>query len=159
MKSIISSQFIKPTASAINLNNLLSSAAVSTLSLGSLMTHSNNYTRSNVNARDVSTVPSRSHSAPAKEITLMHFMRLYKIGNIPVIDFIAVYIMLCILNNLYFHTDYKNVLISAIPFTIIFNILSNHRYKLTNTTLVVLTLSVGYLLWNWLSLNAFKNVN
>jgi|SRR5579872_257063 len=142
MKAINTTHLIKPTTSSPHLSTLLNSAAISTISLGSLMDRPRNYTNK---------ISNSSNDKSPKEITLLHFMRLYKVGNIPIIDFVVVYLMLCVLNHLYFHLDYKIILISAIPFTIIFNLLADPNCKLSQSTLIVLAASIGYVVWSWLT--------
>jgi len=80
-----------------------------------------------------------------KEISLLDFSRLYKIGKIPVIDFIIVYILLYSINSIYFRYDYKIVLIITIPITIIFNLFTNPQLKLSTIMLIILILSIFYL--------------
>ena len=140
MKAINTSQLIKPTTG--NLSNLLNSAAISTISLGTLMSNTNDY---------VTEISNKPLYVPQKEITLLQFMRLYKVGNIPVIDFLVVYVMLCVLNNLYFNLDYKSILIGTVPFTIVFNILSNPKCKISQSVIIILIASLGYFGWNWLN--------
>ena len=142
MKAINTTQIIKPTTTG-NFNNLLKSAAISTISLGTLMDRSNDY---------VTEISPKSSKTPKKEISLLQFMRLYNVGNIPVIDFIVEYVMLCVLNNLYFKLDYKSILIGTIPFTIIFNLSSNPKCKISSSVIIILLMSLGFFGWNWLSI-------
>ncbi len=50
------------------------------------------------------------------------------------------------LNKIYFHFDYKIILIATIPITIIFNIVTNKHFVLSNLMIIILFFSFYYLL-------------
>lgn len=81
-----------------------------------------------------------------KEINLIEFTRLYKFGQIPIIDFIFVYIIIYLVNSIYLDLDYKIILVGAIPITIVINLLMNKKCKTTNIIILVLIMSMYYLL-------------
>lgn len=83
-----------------------------------------------------------------ENISLVDFSRMYKIGGIPIIDFVVVYIFLYVLNHFYFKFDFKTVLVGTIPITIILEFISNPKVKLSTTMLTILVLSIGYLIVN-----------
>lgn len=56
-----------------------------------------------------------------KQLNLWQFIRLYKIGQIPIIDFVVTYIVLYLFNLYYFHFDYKFILMMTILVVILFN--------------------------------------
>lgn len=79
-------------------------------------------------------------------INLWQFIRMYTISNIPLIDFIVVYVIIYIVNLLYLHYDKKFVLILTFPITILYNILSNNKLKITGFMLIIILISIYYLL-------------
>jgi hypothetical protein len=80
-----------------------------------------------------------------KTINLWEFIRLYTIGNIPIIDFLIIYIAIYLINSLYLNYDKKIVLISTIPITILYNIITNKNMKVTTFLVLVLIISIYYL--------------
>lgn len=121
-----------------------------------LNTNPNIFQNSTMATMDISTItgpkkqyyyePNDSALPPSeKEISLLDFSRLYKIGKIPVIDFIIIYILLYSINSIYFKYDYKIILIVTIPITIIFNLFTNPQLKLSTIMLIILILSIFYL--------------
>ena len=85
--------------------------------------------------------------APAdRELNLWQFSRLYTIGEVPVIDFLIVYIILYLLNFMCSHYNYKFVLLATIPITIILNIFVNNKMKCTGVTMIILVISIYLLL-------------
>lgn len=81
-----------------------------------------------------------------EKINLWKFIRLYTISGIPLIDIIIVYVILYIINSLYCGYNYKFVLILTVPITILFNMLTNKKFKLSIFILIVLIISIYYLL-------------
>lgn len=77
---------------------------------------------------------------------LWEFMHLYKIGGISVVDFFVIYVLLYVYNSLYLHADKKIILVSAIPITIIYNILTDKKMKASWFIILILLISVIYLL-------------
>ena len=125
-----------------NLQNLLNSATVSTVGMGSILS------RSPVINTDIgSSLNLNPNPTPnPNQINLVEFTRLYKIGPIPVIDFIIIYICFYLLNSIYFDLDYKIILIATIPLTILFNLITNANCKVTNLILLILIVSTYYLI-------------
>lgn len=81
-------------------------------------------------------------SVPKSRMNLLEFSRLYKICEIPIINFVMVYISLYCLNCLYFDCNFKNVLLLTIPITLIFSIISNPKLKMSSTMLIILIISI-----------------
>lgn len=79
-------------------------------------------------------------------LSLLNFSRLYKIGQIPIMDFIIIYIILCILNAIYFNYDYKFMLILTIPLTILSDIIFIKNIKTTKLLLIIFLVSIIYLI-------------
>lgn len=75
-------------------------------------------------------------------LNLLEFSRLYKIYEIPIINFVIIYIILYGLNCLHFDCNFKNVLILTIPITLIFSAISNPKLKLSPVMVIVLIASV-----------------
>lgn len=81
------------------------------------------------------------------EMNLFDFSRMYKIGQIPIMDFIVVYILLCILNALYFDYNYKFMLVATIPLTILTNVIFMKNIKLTGLLMTIFVVSILYLFY------------
>lgn len=81
------------------------------------------------------------------ELNLWQFSRLYEFQNIPIVDFFLMYIVLYSINAVYFNYNYKFILISTIPLTIVINIIINPSIKLTNLLMAVIVASLGYLVF------------
>ncbi len=78
-------------------------------------------------------------------ISLWQFLKLYTIGDIPIIDFCIVYVILYVINSLYLHYDYKIILVLTVPITIIYNILTNKRLKISIFMVVAIIVSMYFL--------------
>jgi len=78
-------------------------------------------------------------------ISLWQFIRMYTIAGIPIIDFIIFYVIIYIINAIYLHYDYKLVLIITVPITILFNILTNKKLKISWFIVVAMVISIYYL--------------
>lgn len=95
---------------------------------------------------EIDSIPAKqngSNDHPAKkEINLIELARLYRLVNVPVVDFIMVYIVIYTFNEVYFNFDYKTILIATIPITIILNLLMDNKCKITEMVLLVLFISV-----------------
>lgn len=83
------------------------------------------------------------------EINLLQLSRLYTIGQIPIMDFIVLYLILYVLNFLCFQCNYKLILVSTIPLVIIFNLLINKDMKMTWTLFIILIVTISYLFYNY----------
>jgi hypothetical protein len=148
-------KLMKNTGPANNLSKLFNSAAISTIGLSSIITAQDIYPQQSKYEHDIDT-----NKSSRKEITLLHFMRLYKLGDIPVMDFIMIYIIFFVFNNLYFNIDYKIILIGSIPFTILFNMISvfcenklgSHKKKhiTSKISLFIMILCIGYILLHYM---------
>lgn len=79
-------------------------------------------------------------------MNLLEFSRLYKLGQIPIIDFAIGYIILYILNSICAKYDHKLILIITVPLVIIFNLLLNPNVKPTIALGIVCIISIYYLL-------------
>ena len=79
-------------------------------------------------------------------INLWQYLHMIRIGQIPIIDLILVYIFLYFINRLYLHYDYKYVLVATIPVTIFFCFLTIKNMKLTLFIIIILIISILYLL-------------
>lgn len=84
---------------------------------------------------------------PIPRYSLLDFIRLYKIGGIPIIDFFIVYIILYMINKIHFNYDFKLVLVATIPVTIVFNLVINKKIKITLIIIIILLLSMLYLIY------------
>lgn len=79
------------------------------------------------------------------ELNLWQFSRLYEFQNIPIVDFFLFYIILYSINAIYFNYNYKFILVSTIPLTIVFNIIINPSIQLTNLLMIMIVTSLCYL--------------
>lgn len=80
-----------------------------------------------------------------REMNVYHFCRLFTIGEIPIIDFIIIYLLLYFLNKIYFQCCYKLVLIAAIFTTILFNITTNKNVRQSGYIIIIIVLGFLYL--------------
>lgn len=137
---------VKPV-STINFN-ALNHLAVANMGLGTAITSYNpNYITQIINNNKI-------NNNNYNELNLLDFARLYKIGQIPIIDFVIVYIILYVFNKLYSCFDYKFIFVATIPITVIFNLIVNKRIKLSNMMIFILLLSIIYL---WYSIKYNKD--
>ena len=90
-------------------------------------------------------VPRDSFMYP-DTMNLLEFSRMYKLGQIPIIDFIIGYIFLYIINSIWTKYDYKLILIITVPLVIIFNLLLNPDVKLSIGLGIILVVSIYFLL-------------
>lgn len=139
---------IKPTADLDGFTNLnfANKAAISAMGLTTVIAEEslNDPKPINVGNLGKNTKSTDSQS----EMNLLDFSRLYKIGGIPVIDFILVYVLLFIANKLYLDFNYKIILVATIPITIIFElIISQGKIKLSFILILILIISIFYLLF------------
>lgn len=79
------------------------------------------------------------------EMSLFDFSRLYKIGGVPIMDFVFVYILLYAINSLYLNLNFKIVLIATIPITILLDFVLNSKLKISNIILTIMMLCTFYL--------------
>lgn len=131
---------IKPVSTA-KLGDLTTMAAAT----GAFVATVNNNDDNNNYIRRSNSNPS-SIPANEKKINLVEFSRLYRIGQIPIIDFIVVYIILYIVNALCWNFDFKFILVATIPITILFNIFSNKQLKISWVIIVILIICFYLLL-------------
>lgn len=104
-----------------NTHNIMNKIAkpTSSINLNPLMSHlSNNVQNDKYVYTDMTNIRDTKHDE--HELSMWEFMRLYRIGNISVIDFVIVYIILYVFNHYYLHYDFKIILIATIPITILF---------------------------------------
>lgn len=129
----ISSQMTKPT-SKTNLTPITNLMLVGAgIGAGTVILDESdkNYTQSIISK-------SNEISNHKSQVNLIEFSRLYTIGQIPIIDFIVIYILLYIVNHIYLKFDYKYILIATIPIVICFNLITNKNLKISWGMLVVL---------------------
>lgn len=86
-----------------------------------------------------------------QKMSFMEFIKLYKIGKIPIIYFLVFYIVLYLINDIlnhygYKHYSYKMVLVATIPVTLIFSILTIKEVKITAIMGAILLLCVLYMI-------------
>ena len=79
------------------------------------------------------------------EINLWQFLRMYRIAEIPIMDWFIIYIFIFCLNSLYLHYDYKWVLLISIPMTILFNVLANKKFQVSGIIIIILVITTYYL--------------
>lgn len=77
------------------------------------------------------------------KMNLYQFSRLFKIGGVPFMDFVTVYILLYISNNMYFNICNEKILVSTIPATVLFNYFIHNKPK--NYLLVTSIICIIYL--------------
>ncbi len=100
--------------------------------------HLYNMTNSNMDKNH----DSNTDSDAKPILNLWQFCQLYKIGGIPVIQFIVLYFLLYIFNAIYGHYNYKLILIITVPIVIIFNLITNPNVKLSiiNASIIFIAL-------------------
>lgn len=86
--------------------------------------------------------PIVSEKQTTPNINLLEFSRMYEICEIPIINFVIVYIILYFLNCLYFDYDFKIILIATIPITLIFSIVSSPKLKLSLSMIIISVISI-----------------
>lgn len=87
---------------------------------------------------------NKSQSGSKYQISLLDFSRMYTIYNIPFVDFFVVYVVLYCLNNLRCfdrEIDFKVILISTIPITIFFNIITNKKMIIDHVIVIIFFLT------------------
>ena len=106
----------------------------------------NTGTNTTINKKD--NKKGNNHLSDTKnELNLLNFSRLYKIGQIPIMDFIIMYIILCIFNAICFNYDYKIMLVATIPLTILIDIIFVKNIKITKLLLIIFFVSISYLIY------------
>jgi hypothetical protein len=106
----------------------------------------NSKTSDKLTSTSISISDSSYSSYRKKEINVLHFCRLFKIGQIPVFDFIIIYLLFYVLNKLYLQCSYKFVLIYAIFTTIFINIVTNRKVRQSKIAIIILIISFFYFL-------------
>lgn len=87
----------------------------------------------------------KRNNTPEKYISFWDYCRFYRIGQIPILDFVVGYIFLYCLNSVCPHFDYKFILIATIPMVITINIMINKKIKITVSQIVIIAMSIFYL--------------
>lgn len=82
------------------------------------------------------------------DLNLWKFSRLYTVGQIPIIDFIFVYIILYLVNYVFLGYNYKYILIGTIPLVILFNLITNPKMKISWFIVIIFIASI-YLLFTF----------
>ena len=83
---------------------------------------------------------------PVAKLNLWEFSRMYKVYNIPITDFIIVYIVLYFLSRLYSWGDPKMIFLLTIPITLIFNMIINPKLTvgIYNVLFIIVIIFVIY---------------
>lgn len=81
------------------------------------------------------------------KINIFDFVRSYKIGKIPIIDFLITYILLYMLNKMYYHFNAKTIIVSTLVITIIINILLYNNIKFNSGIILIMLISIFYLIY------------
>lgn len=97
------------------------------------------------NERIMSTHTSKNQES----LNLWQFSKLYKIGNIPIIDFFICYVVLYMFNCLYNFCDHKITLIATIPIVLIFNLITNPFVETSPLILIVIFLTSLYVFYTF----------
>jgi len=79
-------------------------------------------------------------------INVLDLISRYQIGNIPIIYFVLIYIILIILNRLYNFTDTTIILVSTIPISIMLAVLFNN-VKITPLVFSILAITIIFLIY------------
>lgn len=82
------------------------------------------------------------------EMSFMEFLRSYRIAQIPIMDLIAIYIIIYLANALYFKCSYQIPLLFAIIITIILVMVFDPKFKLSLIIILILAMSVYLLVSN-----------
>ena len=82
------------------------------------------------------------------EVSFLQFLRSYKVGQIPIMDLIIIYIIIYISNALYFKCSYQLPLLVAVIITIVLALIFDKNFKLSIIILIILALSVYLLVAN-----------
>jgi hypothetical protein len=82
----------------------------------------------------------------AQTINGFQYCRLYTVAGIPIIDFIITYIILYVVNSLWFRLHQGTVLVAAIPLTIILNLLINPKIQFNNFLMILMLISIFLIL-------------
>jgi hypothetical protein len=85
------------------------------------------------------------YNAPHK-INLFQFLRMYKIGGIPIIDFVSIYVLLYIINKVYINANYKIVFLASIAITIFVDAVMITGIYTSKLMLLIFVLSVFYII-------------
>ena len=141
----LSSKIVKPTSTISNstANLLLASAGTGII----IMDSENPESNYNNNLLVTKEKTGNLIIDEKKEMSLLEFSRLYKIGQIPIMDFVMIYILLYVLNSICLKYDYKYILIATIPLVILLNLITNKSLKM-NWFLLVIVLGSIYLLFS-----------
>lgn len=126
MNSITNAALLSTAAGAVVLSDLDNNTYVK---------EENNNTNNNEKKDDIES-----------EINLWEFSRLYTIADIPIIDFIIIYIIIYLLNKICMNLNYKFILVLAIPITIIFELFTNKNTNVSNILLIIFVISIILLL-------------
>ena len=135
MNNPIIDNAIKPTSRFASLGNF----AIPAVTAGTVISDENNAVQYNGDNNNT------KYSNQKKEINLWEFSRLYKIGQIPILDIIIVYVIIYLFNSLFLNYNYKFVLLMIIPVTIFFNILTNEEFKISFFIILIFVISLYYL--------------
>lgn len=83
-----------------------------------------------------------------KDMSMIEFIRLYKIGNVPIMDFFFTYIILYVANKLYTNIDNKYIIIGTVPITLLIDIILDDKITPSVLITIIFILSIFYLAFN-----------
>ena len=93
--------------------------------------------------------PNKSDPDPEikPKLNLWEFSRMYQVYNIPVTDFIIVYLILYCVFHIYSYDNLKLALIMTIPITLIFNMVTNPKLTVGtyNTIFIIVIIFLVYM--------------
>lgn len=81
-------------------------------------------------------------------ISLLKFSRLYTFGSVPIIDFISIFLIFYVLNQLTYHYKFSTILFFSIAITICINLIFNKETMLNLFICITLIICLYYLLSN-----------
>ena len=93
-------------------------------------------------------ISTDNNKEPVKSKSLLEFIRMYKIGNVPIMDFIIVYILLYVGNKLHFNLENQYIILSTVPITLLIDLLLDDEITPSVIMYGIIILTVFYLFFN-----------
>lgn len=87
------------------------------------------------------TIDKKIETHLTDQMNLLQFSRLYKAGDIPIVDFFIGYLLIFFLNAVTTHLDPIIILILTVPMVIIFNLITDPNIRLTRFLSTVIAIS------------------
>lgn len=83
------------------------------------------------------------------KLNLWEFSRMYQVYNIPITDFIIVYLILYCFSHIYSYNDYEMILIMTVAITLVFNMMTNPKltvgtYNIIFIIVIVFLVYISY---------------